>query len=143
MVSASKSVWYGNLNVTHASPTFKQHSVQINFLYYVGQDLHPAIIKRFYQGESAYAIALSIGESLASIVHLRSCFQATAISVETLTLEQGLLETLPQRPVPNDCINRLKLTSLWPTWSEFTYSFSRYIYPKRFPFWRPPINLTG
>ena len=40
------TVWYGNLNVTLASPTFKirsTHIVAINFSYYVNQDLHPKI----------------------------------------------------------------------------------------------------
>jgi hypothetical protein len=63
--------------------------------------------------------------------------------VEGITREQGLLETLPSRPVSSHSIKRLKLTALWPSWSEFAYSFSRAIYPKRFPFLRPHINLTG
>jgi hypothetical protein len=101
------------------------------------------IIKRFDQGESAYAIARSIGESLASLLHLKTWLKTAATTVERLARESGLLDTLPPRPISDNGANRLKLTSLWPTWSEFTYSFSRSFYPKRFPFFKPHINLTG
>jgi hypothetical protein len=101
------------------------------------------IIKRFDQGESAYAIARSIGESLASLLHLKTWLKTAAATVERLARESGLLDTLPPRPISNDGGNRLKLTSLWPTWSEFAYSFSRSFYPKRFPFFKPHIILTG
>jgi hypothetical protein len=107
------------------------------------QDDILAIIKRFDQGESAYAIARSIGESLASLLHLKTWLKTATMTVEILARENGLLDTLPPRPISENCINRLKLTALWPTWSEFAYSFSRYIYRKRFPFLRSLINLTG
>jgi hypothetical protein len=102
-----------------------------------------AIIKRFDQGESAYAIARSIGESLASLVNLKAWLKTATSNVETLTRQHGLLDTLPPRPVSIHDTTRLKLTSLWPTWSEFTYSFSRCFYPERFPLFRSHINPTG
>jgi len=64
-----------------------------------------------------------------------------------LTREAGLLDEAPPRPAPASAAvagtHALALAYRWPRWPEFTHSFSRVLYPKRFPLLPSHVNLTG
>lgn len=102
-----------------------------------------AIIARFKNGESAYAISKSIGESLKSVQNLKTWYPNAGIAIETVTRESDPREPLPPRPISRDSISRFKFAYRWASWKDFTHSFSRYFYPKRFRFWRSHTNRTG
>ena len=100
------------------------------------------IAKCLALGETAYAIAKSLCESLASLVHLKAWIAKAADVIEVLAREIGALDATPP-PAPRTSGSRLTLTYLWPTWAAFTYSFSRTLYPKRFPLRSTHTILTG
>lgn len=94
----------------------------------------------FARGDSAYAIAKRLGESLSSLLNLRAFATKAGALVKTLAREMGLLEKAP--PPVNEGAN-LALAYRWPSWVEFTHVFSRAFYPKRFPLFPPHTILTG
>ena len=90
--------------------------------------------------QTPYAVAKSVGESLASLVRLKSWIVKAGALVETLTRERGLLD---QASPPANAGAALTLAYRWPTWSEFTHIFSHAFYPKRFPLLTSHTILTG
>lgn len=93
--------------------------------------------------ESAYAIAASLCESLASLVHLKAWIAAAGAVVAALAREMGLMDAVPPRPAPTRPGEALALVGLWPSWTAFTHAFSRTLYPKRFPLRSSHTILTG
>jgi hypothetical protein len=98
---------------------------------------------RLSAGESAYSIAKAIRVSLAALLNLKAWISRAGPTVLTLTREQALLDELPPPPPPASAAESLTLAYRWPSWPEFTHSFSRVLYPKRFPIFRSHVNLTG
>lgn len=96
--------------------------------------------ERFARGDTAYAIAKRLGESLFSLLNLRAWLTKAGALVETLAREMGLLD---QAPAPANAGAALTLACLWPTWPEFTHVFSRAFYPKRFSLLTSHTILTG
>lgn len=84
-------------------------------------------------GESPYAIALSLCQYLASLLHLKGWTATAGEVVAALARSIGLMEALPPRPAPTHPGEALALASSWPSWPAFTHAFSRVLYPKRFP----------
>jgi hypothetical protein len=101
------------------------------------------IAKRFARGESSYAIARSIGESLSSLVHLKSWMAKAGAVVHELARNLGLLEQAGPMAVPMAPISSLSPAFRFSSWAEFTHSFSHAFYPKRFPLSRSHMILTG
>jgi Domain of unknown function (DUF6431) len=101
------------------------------------------IVKRFSRGETAYAIARSLLESLASLLHLKGWLANAGALLEILARECGLLVQAPPRPPPANAGAALTLAYRWPTWPEFAHVFSRAFYPKRFPLLSSHTILTG
>ncbi|MEO6096424.1 MAG: DUF6431 domain-containing protein [Fibrobacteria bacterium] len=101
------------------------------------------IAEMFAKGISAYAIAHILCETLSSVLHLRTWLIKSGPMVLALTREQGLLDSVPVRPVPTEAGAALALAGRWPTWPAFTHAFSRTLYPMRFPLRRTHTILTG
>ncbi len=85
------------------------------------------------EGKTRYAIATRIGESLACIRNLNAWIGRAGDAVQVLTRGTGHLDPLPPGPTPTTSVAMLTLARLWPSWREFTHSFSRAFYPARFP----------
>ena len=94
-------------------------------------------------GESAYAIAKSLCESLASLLRLKSWMGNATLVITSLTREMGILDSVPPRPAPVGTSEALLRSLLWPTWPAFTHAFSRTLYPMRFPLTSTHTILTG
>jgi hypothetical protein len=101
------------------------------------------IAEMFAKGISAYAIAKSLDVSLASLLNLQAWLQRATVIVEELIRENGPLDQLPPRPAPSGSVDVLKLAERLPSWSEFTFAFSRTLYPKRFSLRSTYTILTG
>lgn len=97
----------------------------------------------FASGLSAYALAKILGESLASLLHLKAWIAKADPVALTLTRQEGLLEEKPPRPAPTHSGGGVALGRRWPTWPAFTHAFSRTLYPKRFPIFPVHTILTG
>ena len=100
------------------------------------------IAGRLENGETAYAIAKRIGESASSLRRLKVWMAMANEVITTLAREMGLLDPMPPRP-SSVLRSPMALMSCWPSWLEFTHSFSRAFYPKRFPLWSTHTILTG
>jgi hypothetical protein len=94
-------------------------------------------------GETAYAIARSLCESLASLVHLKAWIAKAGAVVAALAREIGLMDAEPPRPTTTGPGEALALACRFPRWAKFTHSFSRTFYPKRFPLRSSHTILTG
>jgi hypothetical protein len=94
-------------------------------------------------GESAYAIAVSICESLASLIHLKGWIAKAGAVVLALTREMGLMDAEPPRPTPTRPGEALALAGGFSSWPVFTLAFSCVLYPKRFPLRSSHTILTG
>jgi hypothetical protein len=81
--------------------------------------------------------------SLAALRNLKAWISKAGPTVLALTREQGLLDKLPQAPPPASAAAALTLAYCFSSWPAFTHSFSRRLYPKRFPIFRSHVNLTG
>lgn len=101
------------------------------------------ISKRFAQGETAYAIAKSLGESLASLLHLKDWIAKAAAVIAALAREMGLLDASPPRPAARHPGEALVLARRFPSWATFTHCFSRAFHPARFPVRSSHMILTG
>ncbi|MDQ3003593.1 MAG: hypothetical protein M3Y08_20335 [Fibrobacterota bacterium] len=101
------------------------------------------IAKRFAEGETAYAIARCLFESLASLRHLKVWLDMAGAVVAALFREMGLMDAEPPRPAATGFGEALTLAIRWPNWPDFTHAFSRAFYPKRFPLWSTHTILTG
>lgn len=95
------------------------------------------------RGQTPYAIATRIGESLASIRNLKAWIGRAGAVILTLTRGAGYLDPLLQSPTPTTSVATLSLASLWPSWRKFTHSFFRTFYPARFPVSLTHTILTG
>jgi hypothetical protein len=93
--------------------------------------------------ESPYAIAKHIGESLSSLLHLKSWIGKAGAVVFDLAREAGLLNQAQPCPASKNTAVALELAYRWPAWLDFTHAFSRVLYPKRFPLLTPHTILTG
>lgn len=93
-------------------------------------------------GETAYAIAKSLCESLASLRYLKAWIAEAGMVAAVLAREMGLLDATPRRSPPTSGAG-LTLAYQWPIWATFTYPFSRTLYPRRFPLRRTHTILTG
>ena len=99
------------------------------------------IAVRLTEGESAYAIARSLFESLAGLLHIRGWIAKAGAVVAALARESGLLDAEPPRPaVTGEALAMARRFSSWP---KFTHFFSRTFYPKRFPLLTSHTILTG
>jgi hypothetical protein len=101
------------------------------------------IAKRFAMGESAYAIARSLFESLAGLLHIKGWIAKAGAVASALVREMGLMDAEPTRPAatrPGEALALIRRFSRWPT---FTHAFSRAFYPKRFPLRSSHTILTG
>jgi hypothetical protein len=67
---------------------------------------------------------------------MKSWIPKATLAVQTLSSEIAPIDILPPRPPPLNDVAALNLAKLWPTWNQFAYSLSRYLYPKRFPIFR-------
>lgn len=101
------------------------------------------IVGRLAEGETAYAIARSLGESLAGLVHLKRWIAKASAVVASLAREMGLLDAEPPRPAATDPGEALALACRFSSWPSFTHAFSRVLYPKRFSLWSTHTILTG
>lgn len=93
--------------------------------------------------ESSYSIARSVGESLSSLLHLKSWMVKAGVVVHELARNVGLLEPAESRAVPMDPIQSLSLAFRFSSWEAFTHSFSRAFYPIRFPLLKSHMIPTG
>jgi hypothetical protein len=100
------------------------------------------IAERLAQGETAYAIARSLGESLAVLVHLKRWIAKAGAIVAVLAREMGLMDAEPPRPVAKHPGEALALARRFSSWRTFTYGFSHAFYPARFPLRSPHMILT-
>jgi len=94
-------------------------------------------------GETAYAIARSLCESLAGLLHLKGWLAKAGAVLAALAREMGLLDAEPPRPAATRPGEALALARRFSSWPDFTHAFSRTLYPKRFPLRRSHMNLTG
>ena len=94
-------------------------------------------------GETAYAIAKSLCESLASVLHLKGWIAKAGAVASALAREMGLMDAEPLRPVATRPGEAIALACRFPIWRSFTHSFSRVLYPKRFPLRSSHTILTG
>jgi hypothetical protein len=101
------------------------------------------ISKRFAGGESAYALARGLCESLACLLHLREWIDNASDVVAVLAREMGLLDAEPPRPAARHPGEALALAGHFSRWSTFTHSFSRTFYPARYPLRCSHTILTG
>lgn len=101
------------------------------------------IARRLTTGESAYSIAKTIRVSLAVMLNLKAWILKAGPMILALTREACLLDDVPPRPAPASAAESLTLAYRFSTWVEFTHSFSRVLYPKRFPLLPSHVNLTG
>jgi hypothetical protein len=93
--------------------------------------------------QSPYAIARSIGESLSSLVHLKSWIGKAGVVVLELARTAGLLEQAAPNPAVRSTSASLSLAVCFSSWAQFTHCFSRTLYPKRFPISSSHTILTG
>lgn len=101
------------------------------------------ITERLTEGETAYAIAKCLCESLAGMLHLKGWIAKAGAVVAALAREMGLMDAEPPRPSatrPGDALTLIRRFSRWPS---FTHAFSRAFYPKRFPLRSSHTILTG
>ena len=101
------------------------------------------IAARLTEGESAYAIARSLFESLAGLLHIRGWIAKAGAVVATLSREMGLMDAEPPRPAATHPGEGLALICHFSRWPTFTHAFSRAFYPKRFPLRSSHTILTG
>ncbi len=95
------------------------------------------------QGQTLYAIAKRIGESLACIRNLKAWIGRAGAAILYLTLGAGHLDSQPQCPPPTTSVSLLSLARFWLSWGKFTHSFSRAFYPARFSVLPTHTILTG
>jgi hypothetical protein len=93
--------------------------------------------------ESPYAIAKSIGESHPSLLHLKSWIVKAGAVILELARNEGLLSQAEFHVATPSPIASLSLACRWSSWAEFTHSFSRVLYPKRFLLLSSHTILTG
>lgn len=101
------------------------------------------IAERLTKGETPYAIAKSLRESLAGVVHLKSWIAKAGAVASVLAREMGLMDAEPPRPAATFPGDGLALIRCFSRWSTFTHFFSRTFYPKRFPLRSSHTILTG
>lgn len=94
-------------------------------------------------GETAYAIARSLFESLASLLHLKFWIVKAGAVIVVLARELGLLDAEPPRPATTGTGEALAMARRFSSWPPFTHFFSRTFYPKRFPLLTSHTILTG
>ncbi len=95
------------------------------------------------QGQTFYAIAMRVGESLASIRNLNAWFGRAGDTVQVLARGAGHLDPLTPGPTPTTSLAMLALFRMWPSWQKFTHSLSRAFYLARFPVSPTHTILTG
>lgn len=101
------------------------------------------IAERLAEGETPYAIAKSLCESLASVVHLKSWITKAGAVASALAREMGLMDAKPPRPAASRPGEALAWSCRISRWPIFTHEFSRTLYPKRFPLRSTHTILTG
>lgn len=94
-------------------------------------------------GESAYAIARSLFESLAGMLHIRGWIERAGAVVAALAREMGLMDAEPPRPSATGPGEALAIIRRFSRWPSFTHAFSRAFYPNRFPLPSSHTILTG
>ena len=101
------------------------------------------IAERLAEGETPYAIAKSLRESLAGVVHLKSWIAKAGAVASVLAREMGLMDAEPPRPATTRPGEALAWSCRLSRWPIFTHAFSRAFYPKRFSLRRSHTILTG
>jgi transposase-like protein len=87
------------------------------------------IILRLASGQSLYAIAKALGETLYSLRRFASWLKMSIDFIANLAREKGPIE--PVSPPAT-------LALPWLTWQQFTHAFSRTLYPNMFA--RPTLH---
>lgn len=100
------------------------------------------LAERFAKGETAYAIAGNLCESLASLVYLKGWIAKAGAVIAALAREWELLDAKPPSPATRTR-GALALACCFPSWPDFTHPFSRTFYPNRFPLLTSHTILTG
>jgi hypothetical protein len=101
------------------------------------------IAERFAKGETAYAIARSLRESLAGLLNLKGWLAKAGAVASALAWEKGLMDAEPPRPAATRPSEALSLARRFSSWPDFTHAFSHTFYPERFPLRRSHMILTG
>lgn len=101
------------------------------------------IANRLAHGETAYAIARSLRESLTSLLHLKDWIARAGVVATVLAREMGFMDAEPPRPASTRPSEALALARRFSSWPKFTHVFSRTFYPKRFPLRSTHTILTG
>ena len=101
------------------------------------------IAERFAKGETAYAIARGLGESLAGLLNLKGWLAKAGAVASALAREMGLMVAEPPRPAATRPGEALALACRFSRWPDFTHAFSRTFYPDRFPLRSSHMILTG
>lgn len=101
------------------------------------------IAERLAEGETAYAIAKSLCESLASVVHLKRWIAKAGVVASVLAREMGLMDAEPPLSTATRPGDGLAWSSRFSRWPIFTHAFSRAFYPTRFPLRSSHMILTG
>jgi hypothetical protein len=101
------------------------------------------VAERFAKGETAYAIARGLCESLAGLLHLKGWLAKAGAVVSALARALGLMDAEPPRPAATRPGEALALARRFSIWPDFTHAFSRTFYPKRFPIRSSHMILTG
>jgi hypothetical protein len=78
------------------------------------------------QSTSLRGLSRKYNVSRGALRQLRLRLPLLIMLIHRLSLEAGYLEKLPHAPLDTD---RLKLPSLWPSWSEFSWQLRRALYP--------------
>ena len=94
-------------------------------------------------GETAYAIARSLFESLACLLHLKGWIAKAGAVAAALAREMGVMDAEPPRPAITRPGEALTLACRFSSWRKFCHFFSRTLYPKRFPLRSSHTILTG